>query len=300
MAIVKPNDKIDATTQNAEKILSFYGKMIDDRLANLFGASDFPVETATLYKAERYSLMSGGKRIRPVLVLSVCHMLGGNPSVALDYAAAVEMIHTYSLIHDDLPCMDNDDMRRGKPSNHRIFGEAGAVLAGDGLLTDAFGIAAGATETSASRNLRAVIALSNAAGSYGMVAGQSADLYADMHTLSEEALLELYRNKTVRLIRVSVYLGAVAAGLEDHDPRLALLLRFADNVGLAFQIIDDILDKGEDGRNHYLSFHTVDEAESYAAHLTDEALHALAQAQPIPELAQPVDILTRWLLQRNH
>lgn len=290
----------ETEASNGNQLLASYKVMIEARLHDLFASQSDSPQTAQLFQSERYSLFGNGKRIRPLLVLTVCKMLGSSPTIALDYAAAVEMIHTYSLIHDDLPCMDNDDYRRGKPTNHRMFGEATAVLAGDGLLTDAFGIAATSTLCSDAQNLRAVSILSQAAGSHGMIAGQTADLFADTNKLSEKAVLEMYQNKTVGLIRASVSLGAIAANLSDDHPHMEALLSFADALGLAFQIIDDLLDIGEKKENLYLSFHTIEEARQHAKILTEKALSELAHIKVPKESSQPLITLTHWLLHRNY
>lgn len=196
---------------------------------------------ADLYDAMRYSLLSGGKRLRPVLVLEACRMCGGNAEAALPFACAVEMVHTYSLIHDDLPCMDNDDLRRGRPTNHKIFGDATAVLAGDALLTAAFETIAehwdGLTPTQA---LEAVACLGRAAGARGMVGGQVLDMAGEGHALSFTEVEELQKLKTGALISAAAELGCIVAGAGE-DARTAVR-RYAHRLGLAFQIRDDMLD----------------------------------------------------------
>ena len=188
----------------------------------------------SLYDAMRYSLNAGGKRIRPVLAMMTAEALGGKAEDALCYGAALEMIHTYSLIHDDLPAMDNDDLRRGKPTCHKKFGEAEAILAGDALLTDAFSLVANCG-LSEKQNLEAVKVLSEAAGSKGMVLGQALDM--DLENDSVEKVLFMYKNKTGALLKAAVRLGAIAAGQDK-----TVLDNFADLIGAAFQIRDDILD----------------------------------------------------------
>ncbi len=191
-------------------------------------------EEGLLYDAMRYSLLGGGKRLRPQLAMMAAAALGGKEEDALPYGAALECIHTYSLIHDDLPSMDNDDMRRGRPTCHKAFGEATAILAGDGLLTLAFSIAANAP-LSEKQNLAAVRVLSESAGAYGMVEGQVLDMTLSSPTAEE--ILRMYRYKTGALLRAAVSLGAIAAGKEADA-----LDAFATNLGVAFQIQDDILD----------------------------------------------------------
>lgn len=241
-----------------------------------------------LKEAQDYSLMAGGKRIRPALVLEVCAMLGGDVKDALPLACAIEMIHTYSLIHDDLPCMDNDDLRRGKPTSHKAFGEATAILAGDGLLTDAFLLAASNPRAEVAQ--RAVRVLSQAAGSMGMVGGQVMDLEGETRRLSLDELLQLHAQKTGALICAAVQLGAIAAGEAEDSPAWKALTIYAQRMGLAFQVVDDVLDvtadaallgksKGKDkavNKTTFLTYYTIEEAQAYAARLTDEAVSAVA------------------------
>ena len=190
-------------------------------------------------QAARYSLMGGGKRVRAVLVLSVCDMLGGDATAAEHFAAAVEMLHCYSLIHDDLPCMDNDDLRRGRPSCHKAFGEATALLAGDVLLTEAFEAVAQAP-ASPEVCVQAVRALSSGAGSCGMVYGQELDLKYEVLDTSESQLLQIHRNKTGALINAAVQMGAAAASASQAQREA--LEQYAYGLGLVFQIVDDVLD----------------------------------------------------------
>jgi len=277
---------------NKELALSILGESKEAVEAEL--EKIYPTEggmASQLYEAIRYSLLSGGKRIRAALVLEVCRMLGGNREAALPFACAVEMIHTYSLIHDDLPCMDDDDMRRGKPTNHKVFGEAIATLAGDGLLTDAFSVCAMNPFVSGDVAATAVALLSGAAGSFGMVKGQTCDLYGESHTLSESELVELHMGKTGAMICVSVQLGCLAAGYAPNSPEAEKLTLFARNIGLVFQIIDDILDVtsteeqlgktiGSDANKNkttFMSFFSVSEARAYASKLTDEAVEIVSE-----------------------
>ena len=191
-----------------------------------------------LYDAMHYSLTAGGKRIRPVLLLECCGMCGGDVRAALPFAGAVEMIHTYSLIHDDLPCMDDDDLRRGRPTNHKVYGEALATLAGDALQPEAFGLIAAAPDLSAQQKVQAVQVLAQAAGADGMVAGQVLDLSCECGDL--EQLLQLHQLKTGAMICAAAELGCIAAGAEEKQRSLAR--RYGACLGLAFQIQDDLLD----------------------------------------------------------
>ena len=248
---------------------------------------------AELYNSIKYSLLSGGKRIRATLVLETCKMLGGKVEAALPFACAVEMIHTYSLIHDDLPCMDDDDMRRGKPTNHKVYGEAIATLAGDGLLTDAFSVCAMNPYVSGDCAATAVALLSGAAGSFGMVKGQTIDLYGESHSLTMNELVDLHMGKTGAMICVSVQLGCLAAGYAPNSEITEKMTLFAQNIGLVFQIIDDILDvtstdeelgknigsDKESNKTTFMSFFTPEEAKKYATALTDEAIARLKEEE---------------------
>ena len=192
-----------------------------------------------LFSAMRYSLLAGGKRLRPILVFDFCRMCGGDWKAAAPFAAAVEMIHTYSLIHDDLPCMDNDDYRRGKPTNHKVYGEAIAVLAGDALLTAAFSFLS-AAPYSADIRIRAVEVLANCSGELGMVGGQVLDMQSEQRQCSQQEVLDIQSRKTGALIRAACMLGVLAAG--GTEQQLASAASFASHLGLAFQIRDDMLD----------------------------------------------------------
>ncbi len=246
-----------------------------------------------LYEAERYSLLSGGKRVRAALTLECCKLLGGKPEAALPFACAVEMVHTYSLIHDDLPSMDNDDLRRGKPTNHKVFGEAYAILAGDGLLTDAFAVCAMNPHVTGDCAAAAVAILSGAAGSYGMIKGQVMDICGESRKLSESELVELHMGKTGAMICAAAQLGCLAAGYAPNHEMTERLTVFAQKVGLVFQIIDDILDVtssnevlgksiGSDkdkNKTTFMSFFSADEAREYAERLTAEAVEAISSAE---------------------
>src|SRR3954463_15724946 len=198
------------------------------------------VSPATLHKAMRYSLFAGGKRLRPILCLAAAEACGGKTKAALPHACAVECIHTYSLIHDDLPSMDNDDLRRGRPTCHKVFGDAIAILAGDALLTVAFEIA-GHAKPVFRYNLRDVLReIAVAAGSRKLIAGQVADLEAEGRRIKPTQLRSIHENKTAALLTTSVRLGAMAANVAPKQ--LAAITAFGRALGLAFQVIDDILD----------------------------------------------------------
>ena len=210
--------------------------MIEERLGEIFSKE---THYADLQEAMEYSLLAGGKRIRPVLTLETCRMCGGSLQAALPFACGVEMIHTYSLIHDDLPAMDNDDLRRGRPTNHVVYGEATAILAGDGLLTAAFEQLAGA-ELPAERVVAAVACLSRCAGPAGMVGGQALDMAGEGHALTRKELELLQSLKTGALISAAARLGAIAAGADEG--KLRQIDRYAQALGRAFQVRDDMLD----------------------------------------------------------
>ena len=193
-----------------------------------------------LYEAMRYSLLAGGKRLRPIFAFDFCRMCGGDWKKAAPFAAAVEMIHTYSLIHDDLPSMDNDDFRRGRPTNHKVYGEAMAILAGDALLTDAFALCTTAEVQDPKAIGFAVGVLSECAGSLGMVGGQVLDILAESRLLTEEEVIAIQSRKTGALINAACVLGVIAAG--GTDEQIEAASRFAACLGLAFQIRDDMLD----------------------------------------------------------
>jgi geranylgeranyl diphosphate synthase type II len=206
-----------------------------DRLLPKAGA-----KPATIHRAMRYSLFAGGKRMRPALVLAAAEACGGSPEAAMPLACAVECIHTYSLIHDDLPGMDNDDMRRGKPTNHKVFGEGIAILAGDALLTQAFEIAAQAQSWPRYSHRDLVLEIAKASGSLQLIAGQVADLEGEGKKVSLAQLQYIHERKTSALLCCSVRLGGMSANCT--PAQLQALTDFGYHVGLAFQVIDDILD----------------------------------------------------------
>ncbi|WP_017548886.1 polyprenyl synthetase family protein [Salinicoccus carnicancri] len=193
-----------------------------------------------IQKSSTYSVEAGGKRFRPYLVFATLESFGVDPAEGLSAAAAVEMIHTYSLIHDDLPAMDDDDYRRGKPTNHKVYGEAAAILAGDNLLTESFNILAQDETLDAGIRIRLVQAFSAAAGQTGMIGGQMLDIEAEGKDITMDELVLIHRHKTGRLISAPIESAAIIAGADDDTK--ALLLRFAEYLGILFQIRDDILD----------------------------------------------------------
>jgi len=286
--------ELKAFWDGLDDIREAVGRSLDDWLPK---AAEPPTR---LHESMRYSVFAGGKRIRPILAVLACRAVGGTDAEAMPAACALECIHTYSLIHDDLPAMDNDDFRRGKPSNHKAFDEATAILAGDALLTVAFEIiGTQVADTDAAARVTREVAL--AAGWAGMVGGQMADLLAEGAEPSKEALHFIHEHKTGALIRASVRCGAIAGGAADEQ--LEALTAYARNVGLAFQIADDILDEtattqqlgktaGKDKSSKKLTFPAVyglEESRTEAGRLVAEARAALAgfgrAAEPLCKLA---------------
>ena len=280
------------------------GKRVDVALQVALARCD--PTAAVLAEAMHYAVTAGGKRIRPLLVHAAADLGDADPAVVDASAAAVELIHTYSLIHDDLPCMDDDELRRGRPTTHVVYGEAQGLLAGDALQTLAFEVLADALAGSpgAGNGLVMVSMLARAAGASGMAGGQSIDLASVGKALDADALETMHRMKTGALLRASVALGALAAGVpvepdpalfsrppagSSTDPGAGGVIRFADRIGLAFQVVDDVLDvvsdsgtlgktAGKDAANDkptYVSLLGIDGARAYAARLHEEALAAL-------------------------
>ena len=263
-----------------------YLTMVEQALEEAVPAPKEESLDRTVWEAMRYSLLVGGKRIRPVLTLAFAELCGGSAQQALPFACAVEMVHTYSLIHDDLPCMDDDDLRRGKPTNHKVFGEAMALLAGDGLLTRAFEQALAFSGPS-SDAVRGASVLARCAGASGMVGGQCVDLSAQGKEVDLSLLQQMDQGKTVALISAACQMGCIAAGA--GDGQLEAARRYAEGLGMAFQIRDDILDVEGDaktlGKNvgmdsardkrNYVSLLGVEEAQRLVESHTDQAISAL-------------------------
>ena len=255
---------------------------------------------ATIHRAVRYSLFAGGKRIRPMLVLAAGEAVGGAREELMPLACAVEMVHTYSLVHDDLPAMDDDDLRRGKPTSHKVFGEAIAILAGDALVTRAFHLLAEVPEawddTRVRRRLRAAAVLGEACGTTGLIGGQVMDLESEGRAIGADDLECLHRAKTGALLSACVRGGAILGGAGTTD--LERLSRYASAIGLAFQVVDDVLDATEDAQRlgktagkdeaarkaTYVSVHGLEKARSLAGTLRQEALEAIAPLGPRGEL----------------
>ena len=284
--------------------------MIETALDRYLPGED--VYPQNLHKAMRYSVFSGGKRFRPILCIASSEACGDGSTRVLPVACAIELIHTYSLIHDDLPCMDNDDLRRVKPTNHVVFGEAMAILAGDALLTEAFLMM---TDTTSQRKtlrpsylMKAIREIALAAGADGMVGGQGQDILSESSEPDEHTLKFIHLHKTAALIKASVRIGALLAGA--RGTKLKALTTYGENTGLAFQIIDDILDiEGkteelgksagtdiEKNKMTYPSMFGIDESRRTARELVAEGINALkkfsSEAEPLREIA-------RYLIERR-
>lgn len=261
-------------------------------LANLLGEWSGGTDAlGRLVESMSYSALGAGKRVRPVLALWVAEAMGAPAMKALPWAVAVEMIHTYSLIHDDLPCMDDDDERRGRPTNHIVFGEATALLAGDALLTEAFGHLAASYSGQGILCARLIECLVHAAGVRGMVGGQALDLAAEGKKVDLDQLQRIHRLKTGALIRAAAEGAAIAAGA---DEKLTRSVRaFGEGVGLAFQIADDILDAGQDGQDgrSYVNHFGLEETRIHLDRVSHETLKAL---ETFPRPSPWLTALVEW------
>lgn len=263
----------------------------------------------TIYKAMNYSVKAGGKRIRPVLMLATAELMGDNSHGIMPFACALEMIHTYSLIHDDLPCMDNDDLRRGKPTNHKVFGEAMAVLAGDALLNYAYEIMLKNTEISPNMTLAAMADIATAAGTEGMIGGQVIDIESEGKNIDAVTLMTMHLHKTAALIMTAARVGALLGGGSRED--LTLMEEFARYLGIAFQIKDDILDvtgnqetlgkkTGVDGllqKSTFVSIYGMEQSENLLKDYTQKAIDVLLR---YGEKAEFLIELSKFLLSREN
>ena len=298
-----------AATTPASGALDFAGEIrrsVDEALAAYVAAGDWP---ARLREAVGYSLLAPGKRLRPMLVLLAAEACGCESSQAMPAACAVEMIHAYSLIHDDLPAMDDDDLRRGRPTCHVQFDEATAILAGDALLTEAFAVLAAADWPGEVRS-QCVAQLALAAGGAGMVGGQMDDLAAEKSADGSLATLEsIHRRKTGAMIRVSLRLGALVAGADERQ--CAALDVYGEKVGLAFQIVDDLLDYAgdqkalgkrvhKDAERGKLTFPGLLGPEAARARASELTTGAVAALGPLGAKASRLEALARYVTERNH
>jgi len=252
-----------------------YAETIDQELAELIG-DDYP---EVIYEAARYSLFSVGKRVRPVILLAVCDMLGGRRKDALPFACALEMIHTYSLIHDDLPALDDDDQRRGKPTNHVVFGEAMALLAGDALLNRAYEIMSNfCIDNSSTHFLKAMAKIANYAGITGMIGGQVMDICLENQPATANDVKYIYTNKTAKLFMAAFGCGALAAGCDDNT--VSTMENIGLDLGISFQLKDDLLDLEGDqlvGKPTYAAVLGISTANKMHDELSAAAINALGQ-----------------------
>ena len=284
--------------KNFEARSKEYRNYIEQYLSEWYARfSDEPQKQ--LFEAMRYSLLAGGKRLRPIFAFEFCRMCGGDWRKAAPFAAAIEMIHTYSLIHDDLPCMDDDDFRRGRPTNHKVFGEAMAVLAGDALLTDAFCAASTAQLPKPEDMAFAIGVLSECAGSLGMVGGQVLDIMSEERDCTEDEVIAIQSRKTGCLFNAACVLGAIAGGADSNQIEAAG--KFSGAIGMAFQIRDDMLDVigtqqemgkgvGTDGvKNTFVRIYGIEQCETLVSKYTKiaiEALDAFGDHDYLAELAE--------------
>ncbi|MFR0881626.1 MAG: polyprenyl synthetase family protein [Oscillospiraceae bacterium] len=292
----------------AKKTFAGYVRFIENELEkySLTGKTGLQDNVA---KAMDYSLEAGGKRIRPVLVLAFCNMCGGDYKKAAAPAAAIEMIHTFSLIHDDLPCMDDDDFRRGKPSCHKQFDEATAVLAGDALAIRPFEIIAKSAELSDTAKIRIIAELANSSGAEGMIGGQIIDIENEKrNVVDEENLHTMYLLKTGKLIKTSCVMGCIAAGADDEKIKYAE--KYAECLGMAFQVIDDILDvtgneqllgkpvgsDAEENKTTFVTIFGIEKAREEAEKYTKQAMDILDKFDNNEFLKE----LTEYMLNRNY
>lgn len=284
--------------QQFEKYLAEKTKLIEKQLDKLLPEREVPHNI--LLKAARYSLLNGGKRLRPLLTLATTETFCGNISHALTPACSLEMIHTYSLIHDDLPCMDNDDFRRGKPSLHKAFPEGHAVLAGDFLLTFAFDVLVHDQNLSSEQKLNLISILSRKSGGDGMIAGQIMDLDAEGQRINIETLQLIHRNKTGAMITASIEFGGIIGGANRNQ--MQILQAFGDDIGLAFQIIDDVLDVTASKQKHGKSVASdvVNDKATYVSLLGIEKAREMASnllmrsKETLKTLAIDVSLLTHF------
>ena len=291
-----------ASLFDLKKFLTLNQKRVDQGLELYLPPAEGVFKT--IHEAMRYSIFAGGKRVRPILCLAsyaIFKDLDAHEKMILPTACALEMIHTYSLIHDDLPCMDNDDFRRGKPTNHKVFGEAIAVLAGDALLTLAFEVAA--------KKEHVVSELARASGTFGLIGGQVEDLQAEGKNLSGPQLESIHRHKTAALIQTSIRLGGILG--ECGQEELQRLTTFGEKVGLAFQIVDDILDEESDTvslgktagkdkhqkKSTYPSVYGLPQSKKMAQQLKNDALEALALFGP---KAEALKSLALYIIERKN
>ena len=269
--------------------------------------SEYPSE---IFEAMRYSVFAGGKRLRPILLLSACEALGGESEKAVDFACAIEMIHTYSLIHDDLPAMDNDDYRRGRLTSHKKFGEATAILAGDGLLHHAFEVMANACVKDCNmQTVKAMQAIAHSAGVYGMLSGQVVDVLSEGKEIDEKTMYFIHKNKTAAMLQGALKAGAILAGATQKQ--IEIMEQAGEKIGVAFQIADDILDitstleelgkpvhsDEKNEKNTYVTMYGIEKSQQMVETLSQEAISLF---QTLGEKADFLIELTKYLIDRKN
>nr|WP_276576111.1 farnesyl diphosphate synthase [Oceanirhabdus seepicola] len=281
--------------------------LVDSWLNNYFKGKG--THESRIYESMEYSIVNGGKRIRPILAILTYELYKNDIEEILPMACAIEMIHTYSLIHDDLPCMDDDDLRRGKPTNHKVYGEGLAVLAGDGLLNEAFNVMLKEVTKNGEKHLEAATILGDASGVNGMIGGQVVDILSENKDISFEELSFIHAKKTGALLKSAILVGASIGGAPKAE--LEILSEFGSKIGLAFQIIDDILDVVGDEKkvgknlrtdssrekNTYVKFFSIDECRKRAVDLTNDCYSLLGRIGKNTEILEE---LTRFLLERDY
>lgn len=282
-----------------EEYIQNAARLVEQRLDKLIPENHAPYRS--LIQAARYSLLSGGKRLRPLLVLATLETLGENIEKGLEPACALEMIHTYSLIHDDLPCMDNDDFRRGKPSLHKAFPEGHAVLAGDFLLTYAFEVMVNSPCLSSEQKIELIEILAKSAGSPGMIGGQIMDIESEGQPVTIEFLKEIHERKTGALITASITCGAIIAQASSETKKI--LQQFGQELGFAFQVIDDVLDvvsnKNSDLKNNKTTYASLLGLEKARALALAHYEAGLAKLHQLPFNTSLLSSLARLLILRN-
>lgn len=293
---------------NCKKELSKKVKEIDDYLQkSLPQQSEYPSE---IFEAIRYSVFAGGKRLRPVLLLSACEALGGESEKAVDFACAIEMIHTYSLIHDDLPAMDNDDYRRGRLTSHKKFGEATAILAGDGLLHHAFEVMANACVKDCNmQTVKAMQEIAHSAGVYGMLSGQVVDVLSEGKEIDEKTMYFIHKNKTAAMLQGALKAGTLLAG--GTEQQVKMMEQAGEKIGVAFQIADDILDvtstfqelgkpvhsDEKNEKNTFVTMYGIEASQKMVETLSEEAITIF---QKFGKKADFLIELTQYLMKRKN
>lgn len=286
--------------------INIYKEKIESWIENYFKTKD--VGDSSMLEPIIYSLRVGGKRIRPILMICTYNMYNNIIDEILPFAASMEMIHTYSLIHDDLPCMDDDDLRRGKPTNHKVYGEAMATLAGDSLLNEAMNVMFSQCLSGEMKKIRAAAVISKSSGIDGMIKGQIIDIRSEGQKINEEILLEMHKNKTGQLISASIIAGAIMGEAPEKD--LETLKSFGEKLGLAFQIKDDILDvegdskllgktqsDGENNKTNFITMYGIHKCKEFCNNITQECYELL---NSIERDTKELEEITKFLLEREY